>query len=106
MVGRDAPGAMAVVMVEATEVAVQVLLAVVVVVAKALAVLRAVAELVEDEAKPEAAFVEEVWLEDERHLALLLVEHLVVDHWEVAEEVSVARLEVVPTSPQGQVLQG
>ena len=93
----------------ATEVVVLVLLAVavVVVVAKALAVVRAVAELVEDEAKPEAAFVEEVWLEDVRHLAhRLLVEHLVADHWEVAEEVSVARLEVVPTSPQDQVLQG
>ena len=98
---------MAVVMVEATEVVVLVLLVVAVAVAKALAVVQAVAELVEDEAKPMAAFVVEGWLEDERHLAhRLLVEHLVADHWEVAEEVSVARLEVVPTSPQDQVLQG
>ncbi len=109
MVERDEPGAM----VEAIEAVFRAVAAVQArVAAKALAVVQVVllavvgVELVEDEAKlvveAMAAFAEVVRLEDERHLAL----HLVADHWEVVEEVFVARLVVVPTGLLVLVWQG
>ena len=84
MAERDEPGAMPVVMVEAIEAAVVVFRVVVVVRARAKAVvqvvLRVVVELVEDEAKlvveAKAAFAEVVRQEDVLHLAL----RFVVDH--------------------------